>query len=604
MSVSGIGGCRLLRRAGGQRRIAPARRPLLSSARPRGRLRARARRRKGAAPRSPQQPEPPSTRWSDGTASRATTRGRTAGLALDEARQQIDRRPTRTSGRRSSGSFAPARCRPPVCRGPTPPPSRASSRRSRRELDRAAALQPEARPARRAPVEPDRIRQCDSRSPGTRDRHPCDAAGRQLRSGVRQHRGRAVGLARAARSLPLGGAQDQPTRRRTPDDAGFGDLPAREELVPGRADERGLPFGSSGGDRRSVRISRSTASTASGSSSRRNLRLHPGTRQPARPRRPAGRRAHQAIHLGGPEHGAAAAGRVCRQHPRRRTVGGLRAPGGRGPGSPVSGHRRPAIVGVVVREAIIAWQPEGVRQPAQVGNSLAQNERIDGSPACGSVTISGPFVVARKRRQRRAGAGSSSAGQPRARRRRLREEDSLDARPPRVSPAGHRGGSRDAARLLPRRPQRGKLRGRHPARARAPARAALSSCSASSSDPAGGARPTAYRISDLDLASRLSFFLWSSIPDDELLDAGGARPAARSGRARAAGAADAGRPPVDRAGGELRQSVARRPQRPRASRPIRTCFPSSTRTCARRCSGRRSCSSSTSSARTAACWSS
>jgi hypothetical protein len=28
-----------------------------------------------------------------------------------------------------------------------------------------------------------------------------------------------------------------------------------------------------------------------------------------------------------------------------------------------------------------------------------------------------------------------------------------------------------------------------------------------------------YRISDLELASRLSFFLWSSIPDDELLDA-------------------------------------------------------------------------------------
>src|SRR5262249_59325566 len=28
-----------------------------------------------------------------------------------------------------------------------------------------------------------------------------------------------------------------------------------------------------------------------------------------------------------------------------------------------------------------------------------------------------------------------------------------------------------------------------------------------------------YRISDLERASRLSFFLWSSIPDDELLDA-------------------------------------------------------------------------------------
>ena len=29
----------------------------------------------------------------------------------------------------------------------------------------------------------------------------------------------------------------------------------------------------------------------------------------------------------------------------------------------------------------------------------------------------------------------------------------------------------------------------------------------------------AYRLSDLELASRLSFFLWSSIPDDELLEA-------------------------------------------------------------------------------------
>jgi len=37
-------------------------------------------------------------------------------------------------------------------------------------------------------------------------------------------------------------------------------------------------------------------------------------------------------------------------------------------------------------------------------------------------------------------------------------------------------------------------------------------------DPATIARNTAYRISDLELASRLSFFLWSSIPDDELLD--------------------------------------------------------------------------------------
>jgi mono/diheme cytochrome c family protein len=37
-------------------------------------------------------------------------------------------------------------------------------------------------------------------------------------------------------------------------------------------------------------------------------------------------------------------------------------------------------------------------------------------------------------------------------------------------------------------------------------------------DPAGVPPGKAYRISDLELASRLSFFLWSSLPDDELLN--------------------------------------------------------------------------------------
>ena len=38
-------------------------------------------------------------------------------------------------------------------------------------------------------------------------------------------------------------------------------------------------------------------------------------------------------------------------------------------------------------------------------------------------------------------------------------------------------------------------------------------------EPANLAPGTTYRLSDLDLASRMSFFLWSSIPDDELLNA-------------------------------------------------------------------------------------
>ena len=36
-------------------------------------------------------------------------------------------------------------------------------------------------------------------------------------------------------------------------------------------------------------------------------------------------------------------------------------------------------------------------------------------------------------------------------------------------------------------------------------------------DPAGIAAGRAYALNDLELASRLSFFIWSSIPDEELL---------------------------------------------------------------------------------------
>jgi len=41
-------------------------------------------------------------------------------------------------------------------------------------------------------------------------------------------------------------------------------------------------------------------------------------------------------------------------------------------------------------------------------------------------------------------------------------------------------------------------------------------------DPPAAAPGTTYRIDDLELASRLSFFLWSSLPDDELIDAAAA----------------------------------------------------------------------------------
>jgi hypothetical protein len=55
----------------------------------------------------------------------------------------------------------------------------------------------------------------------------------------------------------------------------------------------------------------------------------------------------------------------------------------------------------------------------------------------------------------------------------------------------------------------------------------------SEQDPAGVAPGAAHQISEIDLASRLSFFLWSSIPDDELLNL------AIAGRLRAPGVLEA-----------------------------------------------------------------
>ncbi len=76
------------------------------------------------------------------------------------------------------------------------------------------------------------------------------------------------------------------------------------------------------------------------------------------------------------------------------------------------------------------------------------------------------------------------------------------------------------------------------------------------SDPKKVAPGGAYRISDLELASRLSFFLWSSIPDDELLDAAVRGKLSQPARAREAGAQDARRSPLVQPGDEFRRTVA------------------------------------------------
>ena len=120
--------------------------------------------------------------------------------------------------------------------------------------------------------------------------------------------------------------------------------------------------------------------------------------------------------------------------------------------------------------------------------------------------------------------------------------------------------------------------------------------------PAGAGPGDVHRLADLDLASRLSFFLWSSIPDEELLQAaeqGG------SGRPTSCPARSAACSPTRRRGPSWRTSrgsgstCATSPTGP----PTPSAFPTSTTASATRSSARRSSSWSTSSGTTAASWS-
>ena len=120
-------------------------------------------------------------------------------------------------------------------------------------------------------------------------------------------------------------------------------------------------------------------------------------------------------------------------------------------------------------------------------------------------------------------------------------------------------------------------------------------------DPADLTPGTAFRVSDLELASRLSFFLWSSIPDEPLLALASRGKLRDAGGARATGPADDARPAGRRRWSATSPGSGCTSAISRTSCPARTSFRTSTTTCGRRFSARRSCSSRASCARTAAC---
>ena len=163
--------------------------------------------------------------------------------------------------------------------------------------------------------------------------------------------------------------------------------------------------------------------------------------------------------------------------------------------------------------------------------------------------------------------------------------------------SGTRSVDRHPDGLLRVRARASRLRHRHSVRAGARPRRSADSSSASSASRPSLPAGAVYRINDFELASRLSFFLWSSIPDEELLARGEGRHADDAGGARAADAADAGRSARGRARRQLRRPVAPAAAARRRSRRARR---SSTATCATRSGARPSCCSKPSSARTAA----
>jgi hypothetical protein len=163
------------------------------------------------------------------------------------------------------------------------------------------------------------------------------------------------------------------------------------------------------------------------------------------------------------------------------------------------------------------WEPEGVQQPRQIGFARTTNEYYHGDPGVEFVMIGGPYgAVSRgdsltRRKIFVCSPSSPAAEEPCARRilsslamrayRRPVTDQELNTllefyRSGRKEKDFNTGIQRGLERIL----------------------AAPAFLFRVERVPAQAKAGSAYWLSDLDVASRLSFFLWSSIPDEELLN--------------------------------------------------------------------------------------
>ena len=178
-----------------------------------------------------------------------------------------------------------------------------------------------------------------------------------------------------------------------------------------------------------------------------------------------------------------------------------------------AGPRR--VVAAFLRQL---WEPDGVLQPRPYGFALAIDAMPDGFPAVGSVVISGPYE------QEGVGETPSRRAIFGCRPLRAADEQACAIRIlTRLATAAYRRPATDRQlQTLLEFHAAGREKGSFDAGIQLALERLLV-------DPnflfrierdAPHAAPGApYRVSDLELASRLSFFLWSSIPDDELLEA-------------------------------------------------------------------------------------
>jgi hypothetical protein len=167
------------------------------------------------------------------------------------------------------------------------------------------------------------------------------------------------------------------------------------------------------------------------------------------------------------------------------------------------------------------WEPEGILQPPQRGFARTTNELYFGEPSVENVTIAGPYSAktpadAASRRAVFSCHPNGDAADEGCARSILSRLARLAYRRPVTE--------QDVATLLAFY-RAGQAEGGFEEGIQRGLRRILASPSflfRIEREPAGAAPGTVYRVADMDLASRLSFFLWSSIPDEALLDAAAA----------------------------------------------------------------------------------